>query len=114
MLGFSEFVHGLVTECFTQLQSEISESTGLFELIFYCRTLNAAPKIGGNIEAIEEENGGSSGGSATTASASETKLDITNFPKGPLFESTSAATNGAPTNGNNGSEASESLEEKCH
>ena len=33
---FSEFVHvhGLVTECFTQLQSEISESTGLFELIF--------------------------------------------------------------------------------
>ena len=28
---------------------------------------------------IEEENGGSSGGSATTASASETKLDITNY-----------------------------------
>ena len=75
--------------------------------------IDAEIKIGGTIGAIEEENGGSSSGSAV-ASASENKLDITNFPKGPLFESASAATNGPATNGGNGGEASESLEEKCH
>ena len=64
---------------------------------------------GGN--GIPEEEGGGTG-SAAVASVSETKLDITNFPKGPLFESAPQA-NGATTNGGETSESLD-LDEKSH
>ena len=58
----------------------------------------------------EEESVGTC--SAAVASVSETKLDITNFPKGPLFESASQ-TNGATTNGGDTIESLE-VDEKSH